>query len=860
MDASPYVVAKFGGTSVSTRAHWDTVASIAQERLEAGKRPVLVCSAMERVSRELEALLSAALANAHEALLEAIKERHLALASALEVDGRALLAHYFDSITRLAYGISLTQEVGPAVRARILSGGELMLTTLGAAFLRRQGLQTTWRDARTLLQAHTDSRAPLHEQYLSNQCEHAPDMALKAALASDCITLTQGFIARNRRGETVLIGWGGSDTSASYLAAKLEAEHVEIWTDVPGMFTADPRIIPSARLLRHLEYDEAEELASTGAEVLHARCIDPLRSAGIPLHIRSTLAPQLPGTVIAPDVETFGAQVKAISTLAGLTLIAIETPRMWHSVGFLARVCGLFERHGLSIGHVATSETNVTMSIDPIHGVALSPSKLESLLSDLNMFCSAQPIQSCAAVSLVGRQIRSVLHELGPALEALSEQQVFLVTQAASDRNLTFVVHESQAARLVAKLHSQIFGHMSRNGLFGKTYRELFDADLPTERALWWKQRRTDLLRIAKEHSPCYVYDEATLRAAARQVLGLAPVARCFYAMKASLHPDVLRVFYEAGLGFECVSPGELALAHRLFPDLDPERILFTPNFAPREEYETGFRLAGYVTLDSTRPLELWPDVFTGRKIIIRVDPGRGHGHHKHVRTAGTQSKFGIAPDALPRLQRLAADISVTIIGLHAHVGSGILMSSTWTETAYFLASLAEDFPEVRILNIGGGFGVPERPGATALDLDALAEDLGSFRQAHPHFALWMEPGRLLVAESGVLLARVTQVKEKGSMHYVGVETGMNSLIRPALYGAYHAIANLSHLDAPPAITAEVVGPICETGDILGHGRRLPKTSEGDVLLVATAGAYGQVMSTHYNLRPPARECFLSCD
>ena len=853
----PFVVCKFGGTSVSTRAQWETVASIAQAHLDAGNHPVIVCSAVSKTSRKLEALLEAALTNGHTSHLEAIKAQHWDLADALGVDGDALLSHYFDSISRLAYGVSLTREVGPAVRARVLSGGELMLSALGAAYLNAQGLQTTWRDARRMLCAETDRSAPLHEQYLSNQCRHDASLELQQRLADDHVTLTQGFIASNARGETVLIGWGGSDTSASYLAAMLEAEHVEIWTDVPGMFTADPRIIPSARLLQHLNYDEAEELASTGAEVLHPRCIDPLRAQNIPLEIRCTNAPHLRGTRIAPGLDAPGGQVKAIAMLPGLTLIAIETPRMWHSVGFLARVCSIFERHKLSIGLVATSETNVTLSIDPIHGFALTPFTLEALLADLNTFCAAHAIQSCAAVSLVGRQLRSVLHELGPALEALSEQKIYLVTQAASDRNFSFVVKEPQAVRLVTKLHHQIFGQVRAGGVFGPTFRELFDPAPPAD-AAWWRQKRSALLQIAKESSPCYVYDAETLKAAAVRLLELEPVARCFYAMKACHHADVLRVFHEAGLGFECVSPGELEYLYSVFPDLDPDRVLFTPNFAPREEYAQGFALARHVTLDSIRPLELWTDLFEDRDLFVRVDPGRGHGHHKHVRTAGAQSKFGVVPETLPRLKRLAASAGARIVGLHAHVGSGILAHHTWPEVAQFLGSLAEGFADVRVLNIGGGLGIAERPGTAELELEALSEGLGSFRAAYPNLALWMEPGRFLVAEAGVLLARVTQVKQKGQTHYVGVETGMNSLIRPALYGSYHEIVNLTRLDVPNTVSAEVVGPICETGDVLGHARRLPDTQEGDHLLVATAGAYGHVMSTHYNHRSPAREVLLT--
>jgi bifunctional diaminopimelate decarboxylase / aspartate kinase len=163
----------------------------------------------------------------------------------------------------------------------------------------------------------------------------------------------------------------------------------------------------------------------------------------------------------------------------------------------------------------------------------------------------------------------------------------------------------------------------------------------------------------------------------------------------------------------------------------------------------------------------------------------------------------------------------------------------------------------VRVLDLGGGLGVPERPGQSALDLAALDDLLRRFKAVRPELELWLEPGRFLVAQAGVLLARVTQVKHKGEVTWVGLETGMNSLIRPALYGAYHPIYNLTRLDEPPGMVAHVVGPICETGDILGRSRRLPPTFEGDVVLIANAGAYGRVMSSRYNLREPAGEALL---
>jgi len=294
-----------------------------------------------------------------------------------------------------------------------------------------------------------------------------------------------------------------------------------------------------------------------------------------------------------------------------------------------------------------------------------------------------------------------------------------------------------------------------------------------------------------------------------------------------------------------------------LFPGLDGGRLLFTPNFATRDELCRGFATGARVTIDNLYPLERWPELFAGREIFLRLDPGQGRGHHQHVRTAGPQSKFGLAAAQLDEIGPLLAACGARVVGLHAHVGSGIRSPVVWAEVARHLAAAAERFPEVEVLDVGGGLGVPERPGQSPLDLAELDRCLAQVRAIHPLREVWLEPGRFLVAEAGVLLARVTQVKRKGDVTYVGVETGMNSLIRPALYGAHHAIVNLSRLDEPPTLVAHVVGPICETGDVLGRSRRLAPPEAGDVLLLATAGAYGRVMSSRYNMREPAKEHLL---
>jgi diaminopimelate decarboxylase/aspartate kinase len=199
----------------------------------------------------------------------------------------------------------------------------------------------------------------------------------------------------------------------------------------------------------------------------------------------------------------------------------------------------------------------------------------------------------------------------------------------------------------------------------------------------------------------------------------------------------------------------------------------------------------------------------------------------------------------------------VTINGLHAHAGSGVFDVDNWTQVGSVLVGLVKRFPDVKYIDVGGGLGVPEKAGQPGLDMKALDIALAEVKQGCGGRSLFLEPGRFIVAQAGVIVTRVTQTKGKGDVQYVGVGTGMNSLIRPALYGAYHEIVNLTRLGKPATELVTVVGPICETGDRLGSDRQLPPTKENDVLLIANAGAYGYAMSSRYNLREPATEILI---
>ena len=858
-DSTAWTVLKFGGTSVSTRWSWETLVQQVEDAVADGFRPVVVCSALSGVSDLLESVMQRAPRGEHETLVEEVRARHRELADALEVDGDALLQEEFRDLERLARGVELLGEVSPGVQARIMALGELMSTRLGAAFMRERGTDVGWLDARGLLTSNEEaSGTSEHRRFLSATASFEDDgLSSRLAERTEPAFLTQGFIASDPHGRTVLLGRGGSDASAAYLAAKLAAAKIEIWTDVPGMFTADPRPVPQARLLRHLDYDEAQELATMGAKALHPSAVPPLREASIPLEVRCTPHPELDRTRVSSRTVDDGPRVKAISAKKGITAVSMDTLGMWQEVGFLAEVFAIFKRNGLSIDLMATSESNVTVTLDPSAN-ALDQEILHRLTGDLEQVCRARILEGCAVVSLVGRKIRSILSRLAPALEVFEEHRIHLMSQAASDLNLSLVVDEEQADRLVERLHALLFGDLQEDAVFGPRYGELVDGSEPSwHQETWWRQRSGSLRELARRDAPVYVYDEATLNRNASALRDMEAVDRVFYAMKANPHPGILQRFDAWGLGFECVSPGELERVEAQLGRVEGERLLFTPNFASREEYRAAFDAGATVTLDSLFPLQEWPEVFEGREVLVRVDPGQGHGHHPFVRTAGPRAKFGVLPEELPEVRRRAKELEARVVGLHAHVGSGVRDPGVWSDTAVFLASFREHFPEVRALNLGGGLGVPERPGERPLDLEALDEALAGFKEAHPDVELWLEPGRFLVAEAGVLLVRVTQLKTKGSVRYVGVETGMNSLIRPALYGAHHRIVNLSRIDDDPDDFYEVVGPICENGDVLGRSRRLARPRERDVLLVANAGAYGSSMSSHYNLRRPAAEFML---
>ena len=854
----PWIVMKFGGTSVSSAACWSTIGEQARLNLAGGKRVMVVVSALSGTTNLLTRLTEGCGTEESDGIMSQLREKHLQLYEALGLKPSTGFENSWNGLRELLPAPDSALE--PAQRALLLAQGELLSSLIGSEVLTAAQLAPVWQDARDLLEVEPGSLGGgSGSDVLAARCGDHADPALEQRLAEQGnLHITQGFIAAGPDGETCLLGRGGSDTSAAYLAARLQAGALEIWTDVPGIFSADPRVVPEARLLNRLSYSEAQELASMGARVLHPPSVQPARRHGIPINIKDTNRPDEPGTRIGKRTERDEARVKGVVSRADITLISMENPAMWRQAGFLADAFAVFKRHGFSVDLISTSESTVTVSLDPQLAAHSDEIRMSAFLEDLTGLCKVKMHSACVSISLVGNSIRTILGRLSAALDVFQDRHVHMVTQSANDLNLTLVVDPEHAVSLVRKLHQLLIASQADNRPdLGPSWIELTRLQTPVDiPEPWWKSKADQLQQLMKDRESAYVYDLDTTRRAARRLLELDSVSRVLYSVKANDHADLLRVIAQEGLGFECVSMDEVRHVLATIQGIEAKEILFTPNFASRHEYEAALQLGVRLTVDNYWALQQWPELFAGQDIFLRLDLDTGYGHHKKVITSGADSKFGISLEHIPDILVLLQAHGTRVLGFHAHTGSGVHNVDAWCEQLQRFLEVLPEFPDVQVLDLGGGLGVPDRADQAGIDLGRLDQMLGR-TMAGQDVELWLEPGRYLVAESGVLLSRVTQLKTKGQYHYLGVSTGMNSLIRPALYGAYHDIVNLSRLNEPVDRHYRVVGPICESGDVLGESRFLPQSAEGDIILIANTGAYGRVMSSRYNRRAPAEECIL---
>ncbi|WP_252900659.1 diaminopimelate decarboxylase [Vulcanisaeta sp. JCM 14467] len=350
--------------------------------------------------------------------------------------------------------------------------------------------------------------------------------------------------------------------------------------------------------------------------------------------------------------------------------------------------------------------------------------------------------------------------------------------------------------------------------------------------------------------TPLIVYDLGKVEEnykAIRDNLG----ARVLYSIKANPNLAILTFLRKLGSGADAASPGEIFLA--LKAGFEPGDILYTGAFRSLDDIKYGIEAGVLFNFDSRREFERALSLgYRPRTVFFRVDLGYGRGFAPGVVLAGEESKFGMFLEDAIDAYRLAKSVGVEEFGIHAMMGSNVLDPDYFIRIAELLKEYAETIEyrvgiKITYFDMGGGFGIPYRPDEKPLDLNRL-RILRSFFPGE----LWVEPGRFIVGNAGYLVTRVTEVKRKGSKTYVGVDVGMNVLIRPMLYGAYHHVITCN--DSGEREVVDVVGPICENTDKLAVNRELPRVNEGDILVILNAGAYVYSMSSNYNGRPRPAE------
>ena len=360
--------------------------------------------------------------------------------------------------------------------------------------------------------------------------------------------------------------------------------------------------------------------------------------------------------------------------------------------------------------------------------------------------------------------------------------------------------------------------------------------------------------------TPAYVTDEEKIRQKFRRLRNaftksqLSP--RIYYSCKANSNISVLAILKNEGAYVDAASTGEVFLC--LKAGFEPERILFTSTSVHKEDFQFLIKNNIMVNIDSFSQLHNLAKINNNIKILIRVNPEIRAGHHEYCMTAERTSKFGIPMDRIVSAFQEAKEYNFNILGIHFHLGSGILEIKPYVTAFKNIMNICREIEKtidinLKIINMGGGFGIPYSLNDGEFDLDALAERIAEIIRKEDRI-LAIEPGRYIVGDSTVLLTRINHIKETYDRTLLCVDAGFNLLIRPVLYSSYHRIIGIERIDTEPCYEYDVVGPLCESGDVLGRKRKLPRMKEGDVVAVLDTGAYGFSMSSWYNSRPRCAE------
>ncbi|HVW08988.1 MAG TPA: lysine-sensitive aspartokinase 3 [Bryobacteraceae bacterium] len=446
------IVMKFGGTSVESAAAIERVASIVKDRID--RHPIVVVSAMGKTTNKLLALAHTAINGDRDDYITQLHDlrdfhsrearRVVPLAQRAELD--RILDDQFQEMTELVKGLAVLGELTPRSIDAISSYGERLSSYIVSLAFEHFGVPSIHVDSRSVIvtdNRHTQAAPILADTYNRLASTVAP-------LAQQRVVVMGGFIGSTLEGVTTTLGRGGSDFTASIVGAGVNAEEIQIWTDVDGMLTADPTILPGGHRVKIISFAEAAELAYFGAKVLHPATVIPAIERNIPVLILNSRRPSVPGTrIVAETVEGANA-VKSIACKRKITLVNIHSTRMFMAHGFLRRIFEIFDRYETPVDMIATSEVSVSLTID-------NPAHLEKIVSEMSEFSEVSTEPDQVIVCLVGENIRHTPGVAARAFGAVADLNIRMISQGASLLNLSFVVAEQDVKPAVAALHREFF-------------------------------------------------------------------------------------------------------------------------------------------------------------------------------------------------------------------------------------------------------------------------------------------------------------------------------------------------------------------------------------------------------------------
>ena len=445
-----FVVAKFGGTSV---ADYDAMNRSADVVLADPNTRLVVLSASAGVTNLLVSLSEGLEATERFVKLDALRKIQFDILERLQNPNviREEVERLLENITTLAEAASLATS--SALTDELVSHGELMSTLLFVEIMRERNIQAQWFDVRKVMR--TSDRFGRAE----------PDVEVLAELTNqqlaprldEGIVITQGFIGSEAKGRTTTLGRGGSDYTAALLGEALHATPVDIWTDVPGIYTTDPRVVSAAKRIDVIAFEEAAEMATFGAKVLHPATLLPAVRSDIPVFVGSSKDPKAGGTLVCKKTEN-PPLFRALALRRKQTLVTLHSHNMLHSRGFLAEVFGILARHNISVDLITTSEVSIALTLDTTGSTSTGDTLLtQSLLIELSELCRVEVEEDLALVAIIGNKLSRACGVGKEVFGVLDPFNIRMICYGASSYNLCFLVPADQAEQVVQKLHQNLF-------------------------------------------------------------------------------------------------------------------------------------------------------------------------------------------------------------------------------------------------------------------------------------------------------------------------------------------------------------------------------------------------------------------